>query len=312
MRTSLSLLLRRRDQADPIAQATPPIKPAPPSPAAQPAAQPAGSAANSTAGSPATSPGTNRRYWHKYTKLGLTAAVLMVIVSGIVALAFSRVQPTWWRSVDIQDPLTRLIAQRVENGAATELTRVRSLAQSTTGLSEPWTISVRADDATAWLCVRLRPWLESQPDSKFKWPSELQQVQLHFDGGRIYFGASLLKSGQTQVITASLKPEFRADGTFWLPATSVALGRLSMPASWMLAPEHAASADDLSSVKRQMPDEIARLPQTKDMLKALAGRVPLMQSPVIRIGDGRRVRILAMDPRDGVLYITCQTLPRDR
>jgi hypothetical protein len=56
---------------------------------------------------------------------------------------------------------------------------------------------------------------------------------------------------------------------------------------------------------------VASLPQTREILAAFAGRVAVMRTPVIKIGDGRRVRLLGLEPKEGALYITCQTLPRE-
>ena len=53
------------------------------------------------------------------------------------------------------------------------------------------------------------------------------------------------------------------------------------------------------------------MPELRDIISSLSGDRPMMRTPVIRIGDGRRVRLLQLEPRDDALYITCQTLPRE-
>jgi hypothetical protein len=116
------------------------------------------------------------------------------------------------------------------------------------------------------------------------------------------------RDGSTRVLAASVRPEFRADGALWLPGSSVSVGRLSMPASWVVSDRARASGPAAGAV---VPDELARLPKAKDLMDALAGRRPAMRSPVLRIGDGRRVRLLGLRAEDGALYVTCQTLPRE-
>ena len=55
----------------------------------------------------------------------------------------------------------------------------------------------------------------------------------------------------------------------------------------------------------------ASSPEIRDIVAALSGERPAMATPIIRIGDGRRVRLLNLEPRDDALYITCQTLARE-
>lgn len=198
---------------------------------------------------------------------------------------------------------------------------------------EFWTVALKASDANAWFATRLRLWLENEGDTSFRWPASLGDVQVRFDQGVIHIGASIRplphESSQTvststptqrdpesqlsdqsdaappQVLIASLVPEFKDDGSFWLPARQVSIGSLSLPARWMLRSGSVVSGSSTSK------NDLRSLPQARNMFAAFAGDIAIMPKPIIKIGDGRRIRLAKVDPRDGVLYITFQTLPRD-
>lgn len=228
----------------------------------------------------------------------------------LIALGLAGARPGWWRDIDPRNEQIAAAALRVENGAATQLTQIRRAADSNQ-ISDPWTVRISSADANAWLAARLRPWLESQ-SAEFTWPPELRAVEVRFDGGRIDVGASVgdrtVAASPVRVITASLRPEFRSSGELWLPAASTSVGRLSVPSSWMLS--RAAPAARRAGTKA-LPDSLQSMPELRDIMSALSGERPMMRTPVIRIGDGRRVRLLKLEPRDDALYITCQTLPRE-
>ncbi len=243
--------------------------------------------------------------------------------AAMLGLMLAQSTPGWWKEINPKDPAVIEAAQRVENGAATQLTKIRKSEPSpgSMGASEPWTIRLTAADANAWLAARLRPWLESQEGEKFTWPRDLERVEIEFQDGRIYVGASIRKPGEEgkvggaeskrQILSAALRPELRSDGGLWMPATWVSVGRLSLPPGWMLP---RSKREGNYAKQKRIPDPtgmLAEVPQLSDLLGALAGERAAMQSAIIKIGDGRRVKVLGMEPRDGALYITCQTLPRE-
>lgn len=280
---------------------------------------------------------------HPWRRRLAGAAFTIAVLSGalaLIAVALTQEKPAWWSVIDAHDPAVIAAAQRVENGAATQLTKIRQQSDEVGGVggdgsSAPWTVALKASDANAWLATRLGKWMENQEaeenSMRFKWPKELGQVQVRFEGGVIGVGASVRSSerkldaengvgsaGETmQVLAASIRPELRPDGSLWMPARWVSLGKLSVPASWML-PSPTATADGQASkkhasvTKANVPDTLRDLPQTRDMLAVFSGDVPAMKRPIIRIGDGRRVELLSLEPRDGVLLITCRTLPREQ
>ena len=255
-------------------------------------------------------PAAPRRSWRR---IGVGAGFTLIVFAGAAALigaALAQEPPSWWRVIDAKDPALAAKAQLIENGAATQLTKIRAAGDGQ-ALGPPWTIALKAEDANAWLATRLGRWLESQGDAKVRWPKELGQVQVAFDDGMVTLAASVhaggAKSGsQAQVLSASLRPELRPDGSLWMPAQSVGLGRLALPAAWMLSP-----AGDAKMNVAEVPESIRELPQTKDLLKVMTGEIAAMRTATVKIGDGRRVRLLKLESRGGVLLITCQTLPRE-
>lgn len=249
---------------------------------------------------------------------GVFVLIVLGTALGLVALALSQEKPNWWTSVNIRDPAVVEVAERLENALATIMTQARPAGVDGDG-SDPWTIRVNAADVNAWLNARLPAWMESRerdggdgaPD--FKWPESVQELNVDFRDGLILVGAKVSTRGREDraaphagnYFSAAVEPRFTPDGSLWLPARRVALGRLTVPASWMLRkPDEVAAAD-------RVPDELAKLPETREVLGAFAGRRAVMTNPTIRLGDGRRVKLLAMTAEDGRLSITCLTLVRD-
>lgn len=248
---------------------------------------------------------------------GVFVLIVLGTAIGLVALALSQEKPGWWTTINTRDPGVVEVAERFENALATIMTQARPAGQSGDG-SEPWTIRVNASDVNAWLNTRLPAWMESREQgdgAAFKWPNSVQELNVDFRDGLIHIGAKVSARGkdggangraaQGNYFSAAVAPRFEADGSLWLPAERVALGRLTVPASWMLRkPDEMAKAD-------RVPDELAELPETREVLGAFAGRRAVMVNPTIRLGDGRRVKLLAMTAEDGKLSITCLTLVRE-
>jgi hypothetical protein len=235
------------------------------------------------------------------------AGIVALAVGGISLLSMTRETPAWWRPATFTDTQSYIAAQNLENGVATLLTSARPPNEGGDP-TKPWTVGLRSAEANAWLNTRLQKWLESQNGVKFRWPSELEELRVEFSDQRIYVGARIRSAGQEQILTAVLAPEFRADGSLWLPAEVVTLGRLSVPAKWVLGKR---GGGPVGEAVTNVPESIAELPQTRVVLSAFAGENAVMLEPTIRLGDGRRVRVLGLSAKDGRLLITCQTVIRE-
>ena len=234
---------------------------------------------------------------------------LLLIAAGslgvLAALAMIRQSPGWWRSVRSDDPRTIRAAQNVEDRVFSGMSAARPTAEGFTPgepgqwRSEPFEIRVDAADANAWLNVRLPKWLANR-EQDFRWPEEISEVQVDFDQGKLKVGARVKVGGQEQVISATIEPQLNPDGSLSAPATWVHVGRLGVPAAWVL--QHTED-----NAARYMPRSVADLPETRAMLSAFLGRLPIVQNAVLKLGDGRRVRILDLRTDRGALVLTCQT-----
>ena len=252
-----------------------------------------------------------RRGWRglsRYRRRALTAAFIigvLIAAGALVLVALTRSTPSWWQSVDRASPKLKDHAERLEAGLSNALTQPRD--------SAPWTARLSETDANIWLNTRLRKWLESQPELGIAWPEQLTDLRVRFEEGRITVGARVEQHGASQVFSATLSPAFRKDGSLWMPADNVALGRLKIPASWVLGSPGDESRGEPSPAEKQtgkVAADIAKLPATRRVLAAFAGRNAVRQDPTIRLPDGRRVRILGIRSAEGKVLITFQTLQR--
>lgn len=239
----------------------------------------------------------------------IVAALLVIaaVTAGAVALCMALMHgpPSWWRAVDAQSPQTLARAKLVEDNLTTALSAVRQGATAEQRM-RPWSMALSPDDANAWLNARLPQWLAQQNAVK-DWPQEVRQVQAHFDGARIVIGAHISRGGPKgeYFAAASIAPEVRADGSLWLPASSLSVGRLPIPTR--LAIGSGGEPGPVLSAEERIPAQLQSLPQTRQVLSVLAGSRAALINPVLKLPDGRRIRLLGIDTRDGKLVVTVRT-----
>ena len=109
--------------------------------------------------------------WQRKAFLGMLVGV--ALAAGAVALA--RRVPAWWAPVARDAPGALDVARALEQGIASESTRVRGPG------AQAWTVRVRAADVNAWLGSRLPQWLEH--DRSLPWPGGVRAVQAVADPG---------------------------------------------------------------------------------------------------------------------------------
>ncbi len=207
--------------------------------------------------------------------------------------------PLWWRTVRRDDPRTIESARRVEDGVWNHLYSVRS--GETPDGSVEWTVALKAADANAWLNARFPMWIANQWDSEL-WPAELGEIQVDFDESGIRIGIQIEGAGEPRILSATIHPAVAEDGALWMPASWIHIGRLGIPANLVLD----AGATENSGY---IPDRIRELPETKGMMSAFAGAMPMVEDAVVSLGDGRQVRLVSLRTRGGWLEITCRTEP---
>lgn len=243
---------------------------------------------------PRPRPGSGLRRFHRWVVGGVIALACCATLLVLVASGLTRQSPGWWRSVRADDPRTSARAETIENDLVNVMYRVRE------DPAEPWSVGLRSPDANAWLNTRLARWLTNQ-DERFVWPEHVRNVQVEFDRGLIHVGAELTSDERgAQIVTAALRPEFHADGSLWVRAESVTVGRLPLPADWILNQADSAWPDLL-------PEGALDHPETRRLLDALRGESALSIDPSVELGDGRRVRVIAMRATSSTLHLTFQT-----
>ncbi len=242
-----------------------------------------------------------------YVVTGAIALAAAACSAVLIAIALAQEAPSWWRSHDWAAPQVGQSATELENRLMSAIYQARPPAPpSSTGADEPitWTVPISAADANAWLNARMPKWLRNQSQT-FEWPEQVEELQVEFRDDVILIGMKVRYADSSQFISATLQPAIReADGSLWMPATIVSVGRLPLPASWILSERSGGFPEE------SIPEELRDLPEAKSLAAVFSGRIPAAQSPVIKLADGRRVRLLSLTSKGGTLEMTCRTEQR--
>lgn len=235
--------------------------------------------------------------------VGLAALLSVAVIAG---LWLSRVEPVWWTG-----PAPAPDAgERLQNSVINQLHLARPTAPGLPAgepwRSDPWRVSMRSADVNAWLAQELPGWLANR-SPPVRWPGEIESVRVEFEAGRVLVGAQVRHGGGSSVISASLEPAMREDGSLWLTASWVKVGRLPAPGSWVVP--RVREALRAAGVAAGPGPEAGG---AEFMLRVLEGKEPLARCAEIRLDDGRRVRILDLEPRPGALWVTARTQQRGR
>jgi hypothetical protein len=229
--------------------------------------------------------------------------VLALQILALGALGFAYLltlrAPSWWREVKA-DPQTTVAAEQVENGVVTQLSLVRPAdPEAKQGYrSREWSVSLSAEDADAWLGTRLKQWVENQGGH---WPEQLSGAQVEFAPGVIKAGVKLEDGGR--VVFVEVAPEVRADGSLWLMPRGMGAGAMPLP-TWLVLQEVR------EGVVQRLAAGSARRAQVEEAIDVLAGKRPALKDAVVKLDDGRSVRLLKVTPVDGRLELTCRTEKR--
>lgn len=211
--------------------------------------------------------------------------VLMATVAGLALWQMVKQAPTWWRTIDVDDPRTQQLAADIERGVGSLLSRTRPH-------NERWAFRISAAQADAWLNVRLPLWLRNL-DEPIIWPDSFSQLQVHFQGDVVHFGVIQQLSGRAQILTATLRPSLR-EGLLWCEVTSMGAGQLRLPAGGLLR--------RLEEAAREQTSDPHALDAVFDLLHGKRGI-----EPTLRLDDGRIVRLVDLRTEQSVLIGSCVT-----
>lgn len=234
------------------------------------------------------------RAWLLSAGLGLVIGAALLT---LIATALTRMAPVWWRTVLREDPATVTLARATENRLTTLVYEKKPPPDGRP--PDTWTIEIDDQAANAWLNVRLPKWLASQRD-QFHWPRDMTDLQVAFHHNQITIGARVRAGDRLQVLTATVAPRVDELGRLWIPASAVSLGRLDIPGPWVVRAVRARAMD-------YIPPALRNLPETAQLVRAFEGDQSILNTAAIRLGDGRRVRVIAIEAHQGVLRLTCTT-----
>ncbi len=228
------------------------------------------------------------RRWRRSRRYVIAATVPLLAAASILAIilyALSRRPPAWWAPPDSTSPVVKDLAEQLESRVVDQLHHVRASA-------DEWSVSIPENAVNAWLAARLPPWLSNQSPPIIL-PQSIARVQIRFTPGEITIAGELAGNAQTRIAGLTIVPRVD-DAGLWSPAHWATIGSLSLPSSWTVSSLPTLPGTD--STRTQLLD-------------TLAGRSPLTASPIFRLADGRRVRLVEIRPVDGAIEIRCQTLP---
>lgn len=219
----------------------------------------------------------------------IIACLLLLItffsIAGLYAYSLVKHAPVWWRTINPDDEKTIRLGSDVERGFTAAISHDRPAG-------EIWAFRITSSQANAWLNTRLPLWLANR-DQPLYLPDSLREMQVQFDRGKAYIGVVVTAGRHDRIFTASVRPEIR-DGRLLLTASTFSAGQLGMPASVFL---------DL--IRKSLPRDMRNSPSADHAFAVLRGKETL--EPVFRLDDGRQLRVLKTELKDGELVVTCRT-----
>lgn len=227
------------------------------------------------------------------------------ILAGLAAKSAADAAPAWWRSVDPESPQTLRSARDLQNEVITQLHWTErgadpgfQPASARQMRSGEWTMRLGEEEVNAWLNVEFPKWVVNQMAGA-KWPGSLRDLQVNFREGQAQVGVRIVGDGRDRYLSATLHPRIEADGSLWVTAAWVRVGRLPLPADWAIA--------GAVQWQAELAELMADSPEARQVVEALQGAGPLFDAAVIRLEDGRQVHVLELEITEGVLAVTCRT-----
>lgn len=214
----------------------------------------------------------------------------LLAVAGLLALAawgLTRRTPGWWRE---PEPGAAQAGQRLENAVVSELSRTRPAATPAPEKhyrSGEWTLTITQDEANAWLATRARGWLENRG---VRWPQGVDSLRVAFEDGLVRIGARVTEDGVSRVVSAAAAVEVKDEG-LWLHVSGVAVGGLRLPVTLVRSQFGGLMGDG----------------QAMDIGAVLNSVQPVVKPAIVKLEDGRVIKVIGAKVELGDLQVTCRT-----
>jgi hypothetical protein len=230
---------------------------------------------------------------HRESPIRKGVLLLLVVAAlvgggGLGVWRLTWMAPVWWSPPDPGNERTEALAERVEYRVAELAHRVRPDPQ------EPWWVEIKQDQVNAWLSARLPQWLAHTHGRQ--WPPQAGPPQVNVESGAIRVGVDVETEAGRRYVVARVVPQI-IEGELSLSLDGLAVGRVAIPG---------ASADAIvERLKTSAPPGILDDPTLRAAIEVLSGRQRI--DPVLKLHDGRRVRLLDVECRSQKLLLHCQT-----
>lgn len=238
--------------------------------------------------------GRSRGPWYREHRRRIVSGAVVALVALFTLVIgvgswLARQPPSWWEEIDTESVTVISTSRAVENWAVSTMTRSRTP-------SEPWAVTLTEEDANAWLAVRLPLWVISE---RGEWPEGIRSVRIRFTDGLIVVGADIREPGTEtpRVVAAAIRIGIDESGQASAAIDWTQINRLKLPGSvgvdriraWL----EGASEDD------EVAEQIASLMRGDLRSDSLGWKLE----------DGRRVRVHALAVEEGLVHLTCSTVP---
>lgn len=227
------------------------------------------------------------------------SSAALITIAAIFAITQARRPPLWWQPIDPANAALQSDAQQLENWLSSQLTLIRppaaDLRPGEPWRSDIWRFAIDEHDANAWLNINLPKWLAAE-NGDIAWPDDVAAIRVSFTPGRMNLGAAIDRNDNARFLSASVDVTMADDGSLWMPARGLRLGNMPIPPR--IAYAYADSATHIDQRRREPLNQLLRI---------LKGAQAASLQPVIRMDNGRQVRILDIALENQRIVVTCQT-----
>lgn len=223
-------------------------------------------------------------------------AIMLLIVALVTAVALAvlwraRAEPIWWVTVAPNDPVALHRAESVEKRLNNTITHEHPDPDA-------WTIDITADEANAWLNLRLPLWLANRDLPS---PFDPGSLAVAFREDRIIAGARINSGNDRHIVGLTIEPRIDEEARLLAPITTIHFGALALPRQ--LAGERLYAL---------IPAELSEHPEVSDTLRALLEAEPLLDASLLNIDAHRAIRIVSIELTHDRARIHCRTQPREQ